>query len=180
MGEKATVHLTAPIGNLLALEEINEGDGAVVVPVENGDGTSGSLRHSGQIGILAGSVLHHHLTNTGPGAPRGDHSLGVTVFVLLNKGLSSADNLLGGAVIGFHVQHLRLGIDLLKVEQGLGIRCSKAIDALVLISHHEQIPTVLSQVGDDGVLDFRGVLGLIHTKISVSCLELAEDWRTEL
>ena len=30
------------------------------------------------------------------------------------------------------------------------------------------------------MLDFRGVLGLIHTKISVSCLELAEDWRTEL
>ena len=180
MGEKATVYLTAPIGNLLALEEINEGDGAVVVPVENGDGTSGSLRHSGQIGILAGSVLHHHLTNTGPGAPRGDHSLRVTVFVLLNKGLSSADDLLGGAVIDFHVQHLCLGIDLLEVEQGLGIGCSEAIDALVLISHHEQIPAGLSQEGDDGVLDFRGVLGLVYAKVSVSCLKLAEDWRTEL
>ena len=65
------------------------------------------------------------------------------------------------------------------MEQSLGIGGPESVDALVLIPNHKEVLTMLSQQGYDTVLDFRGVLGLVHTEVAISLLKVAQNWRTQ-
>ena len=67
---------------------------------------------------------------------------------------------------------------LLKVEESLWVCGAKAIDALVLISNQKQVSAVMGQQGDDAVLDFGGILCLIHAEVVIPMLKVAQHRRT--
>ena len=167
VGEKDALHLAAAVWDTGALQQVHQRQGAVVVPVEHSGLGLAVLRHLAEIAVLLLPVIDRNLPELRPAPTGGPHVLGVAVFVLLDKPVRRRHNLLCGAVILLHIQHLGVGIDPVKLGESLGIGRTEAVDTLVLVSHHEQIPALASQQADDGVLDFRGVLGLIHAVIPV-------------
>ena len=92
--------------------------------------------------------------------------LGPALLVFLNEPVRSLHNLTGGPVIALQIQHTS-AVGPFKIQQGLGIGSPEAIDTLILIAHHEEVPALPGQQLNDGVLNFGRILGLVHTDITI-------------
>ena len=115
-----------------------------------------------------------------PGGTGGTDGLGMAIRVFLNKPVSQPKNLRRGAVIFLHQQHTGAGIGLLKLHQGGGIRGPEAVNALILVPHHKEVPGLLSQKVNDGVLDPGGVLRFVHADIGKRILKMGQPVRVQL
>ena len=175
VGEKAAVHLAAAVGGTGALQQVHEGEGAVIVPIEHSRLLVAGLGHLGQILILPLPVVYLHLSEGGAVAPGGVHGLGAALGVEPDEAVGCCHDLAGGAVVLFQQQHPGAGIGVLKGVEGLGAGRPEAVNALVLVSHHEELDLLPRQQADDGVLDLGGVLGLVHAQIGVSPPPLLEN-----
>lgn len=65
--------------------------------------------------------------------------LGPAVLIALDEGVRRLDNGRPGTVILLHVQHLGVGIDGVELREGLGPGGPEAVDALILVPHHEEV-----------------------------------------
>ena len=171
VGEKGTVHLAAGVGNALALQQVDEGQGAVVVPVEYRRGHCAVPGHLAQVAVLGPAVQHRDLPHGGAVLPHRLHVLGVAGGVFLNKLVCRRHDLGGGAVVLLQIEDLGAGVVLLKASEGLGVGGPEAVDTLVLVAHQKQVSRPGGQQADDAVLDFGGVLGLVHAEILVLVLD---------
>ena len=102
---------------------------------------------------------------------------GAAVFILLNKFLSSGHNRASGAVVLLQIENLCPGVDGFKLGEGLGVGGPKTVDALVLVAHQKEVAVLSRQQSENGVLDFGGVLGLVHTEVGVAAAELLQKLR---
>ena len=57
MGKETAVHLAAAVGDALALQQVDERQGTVVVPVEDRSLLFAVLGHLGQVAVLGAAVL---------------------------------------------------------------------------------------------------------------------------
>ena len=126
------------------------------------------------MGLLP-EVVEIHVAHRLPLGTAGPHVLGVAAAVALDEGVRLLHDGPGGAVVGLHQQHLPLRVDLPELHQRLGPGRPEAVDALILVPHHEQVAAPGSQQAEDGVLDFGGILGLVHTEVGVFALEVGQD-----
>ena len=97
--------------------------------------------------------------------------------VLLDEAVRGLHDLGAGAEILLHQQHPGPGMLLLEGEQGLGVGRPEAVDALILVPHHEQVVPAPGQPTDDCMLDSGGVLGLVHTDIRKPSPEIFQGLR---
>ena len=100
--------------------------------------------------------------------------------VLLDEAVSGADDAGIRTEILFHQEDPGTGMMLLKLEKRIGIGRTEAVDALILVADHEEVFGPGREEGDDGVLDLRGVLGLIDTDVRVLLLEMLAQPREAL
>ena len=91
VGEKAAIHLTAPIRQSLPFQPVNKGQGAVVVPIQHRRIRRQFRRQLQQRRILAVPVGHGDSLENGPAVPDRRHILFPAAFVLGNKPVGYPD-----------------------------------------------------------------------------------------
>ena len=89
------------------------------------------------------------------------------LLVAPDEAVRRGDDLLRRAVVVLHQQHPPAGIVLLKTGELFGAGRAEAVDALVLVTDHEEISVGACQLLYDPVLDERGVLRLVNADESV-------------
>ena len=72
----------------------------------------------------------------------------------------------GGTVILLQSDHVGAGEILLKLQNIADVRTPPAVDALVIVAHHAQVPMLLGKQTHDMVLGHVGVLILVHQNIA--------------
>ena len=102
---------------------------------------------------------------------------GAAVFVLLDEFLGSGHNGESGAVVLLQIEYLCTGIDGFKLGESLRVGGPKTVDALVLVAHQKEVAVLSRQQSENRVLDFGGVLGLVHTEVGVAAAELLQKLR---
>ena len=177
MGEEAALHLAAAIPDALAVQKVQNRQSAVVVPIEDSGLPITVGGQPGQVLVLIRPVIGPQFTNGRTLPVGGGHIFVPAVAVLLDELPGRRHNVGGGAVVLLHEQDSCPGIDPFKRHKGGGIGRPEAVDALVLISHHEEVGPFPCQQSDDAVLDLGGILGLVHTEIGVSPLEVFQNFR---
>ena len=175
VGEKQALHLAAAIGDPLPVHPVNKRKCAVIVPIEHGSLCGTVLRQFAKVAVLRLAIIEGDLPEIWTTAPGGLHVLGPAAAVFLNEFIRRSNDLLGGTVVLLHIENFCLRINGVKLGQRLRIGGPEAIDALVLIAHHEEIPALSGQQANDRMLDLGGVLGFIHAKIPVSGLDGSKD-----
>ena len=103
--------------------------------------------------------------------------LWLAVFVFLNEAVRRLHDAGVGTVVPLQIQNLRAGIEPVKAGEGLGKGRPEAVDALVLVAHHEDVLALGGEKMHDPVLDFGSILGLVHTEILIPLLDLPEERR---
>ena len=174
-GEEEALPLAAGAGDAPLVQQGQKGQGAVVVAVEDGGGLRAVLRHLQEVVVLAVVVLQGDPTDGAALLVLRAHPLGAAVLVAADESVRPLHNGPGGAVVGLQLQYPCAGKDLLKLQQGLGPRGPEAVDALVLVPHHEE--ALRGQQAEDGVLNLGGVLGLVHADIGPPAAEVGQDVR---
>ena len=133
------------------------------------------LRQFAKVAVLRLAVIKGDLPNNRTTALGGLHMLGAAAAVFLNEFVRCSNDLLGGTVILLHIENFCVGINGVKPSQRLRIGGPETIDALVLISHHEEIPALSGQQANDRMLDLGGILSLVHAKIPIAGLDGSKD-----
>ena len=176
-GEKEALPLAAGVGHPLPLQQVDEGQGAVIVSVQHRRLLLAVLRHLQQIVVLPVVVRQRHLSDRRALGVVRAHMLGAAALIALDEGIRRLHDGLGGAVVGLHHQHLGPRPHPLKLQQGLGPRRPEAVDALILVPHHEDIAGFGGQQAQNGVLDLGSVLCLVHADIGPAVLEVGQNIR---
>ena len=101
----------------------------------------------------------------------------MSVFILLDQSIRRPDDLLPAAVIGLHEKDPCSRVSVLKGDKCLRVSCPEAVDTLVFISHHKQIPALRRQQVDHIMLYFRSILRFIHTEIPILLPEMCKYLR---
>ena len=135
VGEEGPLHLPAPAAGALAVQQIQQGQGAVVVAVEHRRLPVTVLGPLGQLGILLDPVSHPDGLDGRAGAPGGHHVLVPPVLVLADEPVRCGHDGGGGPVVLLQKEDPAPGVLLLKPQQGSGVRRPEAVDALVLVPH---------------------------------------------
>ena len=174
-GEKGALHLAAAVWSPGPLQQVDERQGAVVVPVEHSGLPVTVLGQLGQPAVLTLPVIDGDLLRRGPAPPDGPHVLGQAVGVFLDEPVRRRHDFPGGAVVLLQAQDPGPGPVLRKADQGGGIGGPEAVDALILVPHQKEVPALFRQQADDPVLDLGGILGLVHTEIPVAPLKFLQD-----
>ena len=138
------------------------------------------LRHLQEIAVLGLPVRERDFPDLALLRSGGLHVLFMTQGVLLNEAISGADDAGIRTEILFHQEDPGTGMMLLKLEKRIGIGRTEAVDALIFVADHEEVFGPGREEGDDGVLDLRGVLGLIDTDVRVLLLEMLAQPRKAL
>ena len=135
VGEEGPLHLPAPAAGALAVQQIQQGQGAVVVAVEHRRLPVTVLGPLGQLGILLDPVGHPDGLDGRAGAPGGHHVFVPPVLVLADEPIRCGHDGGGGPVVLLQKEDPAPGVLLLKSQQGSGVRRPEAVDALVLVPH---------------------------------------------
>ena len=89
------------------------------------------------------------------------------LLALFDEAVRQANDGAAAPVIRLDVQNLRLRIGLFEVVQFLRAGRAEAVDRLVLVADHEEVPGVPDQEADQAVLDQRRVLRLVDADVAV-------------
>ncbi len=107
----------------------------------------------------------------------GADGLGIPFPVSRDKRARQMQNLRRGAVVVLQQQRLRARPDRRKAQQRLRIGRAEAVDALILVADHEEVPAFLRQQLDNRVLHAGRVLRLVDAEIGVARLKLRQNFR---
>ena len=135
-----------------------------------------SLRHFHQIGILCFSGSNRNFLHILLSLLGRTHMFFMSQSIFLDEPVCCQNNISIGTEIFFHQQYFRTGMLLLKFQQSLRIGGAETIDTLILVSHHKKIFGFRRQQCDDRMLDFRCILGFIHTNVWIFLLKIREQF----
>ena len=96
---------------------------------------------------------------------------------MLNDRVGGVQNVLGGAVILLQPDHTGVRIALVKTQDIFDVRPPEAVNGLVVVAHHAEIPPPARQQGDQQVLQVACVLILVHQHIVKLVLIVLQDLR---
>ena len=179
MGKEGVIHLTAPVGHSLPVQQVDQRQSAVVIPVKDRCLLPAANSCVQQPLVLDFPVRRQDQMHVCAGLPGGADGFGMAVGILLNEPVRQPEDLRRGAVIFLHQQNPCAGISLLELHQGVRIGGPETVNALVLVAYHEKISSFPGQKMDDGVLDPGGVLGFVHADIRKRILKMGQDIRTD-
>ena len=171
VGKEAPLDLAAAAADALPVQQVQNGQGAVVVPGQDCRLPVAGGGQAGEKGILLHPVRHPDGLDDRAVVPDGHHVLVPPVLVLADEGIRRLNDPGGGTVISLQKQDLGPRIVLLKVEQGRRLRRPEAVDALVLVAHEKEVLPLPRQQAQDRVLDPGGVLGLVHAEVAIAVLK---------
>ena len=97
--------------------------------------------------------------------------------VFHDKTVCGVDNLRGGAIVLFDQKQSGPRMIAGKGHQRLRKSGAERVDALVLVPDHEKVFLPGGEQADDLMLDFGGVLCLIHTEITILLLKAVQNIR---
>ena len=159
-----------------ALQRVDQRKGAIVVAVQNGKRRALLPSQRQQIPVLRlprGCVRKMHPAALRPCCADG---LGIALPVSLNKHACQPQNFRRRAVIVLQQQRLRARPDRRKAQQRLRIGRAEAIDALVLVADHEEIPGLLRQQFNDRMLHAGCILRFVHAEIGIVFLKFCQNF----
>ena len=178
--EEANVGVPHLIWHAVSFEEVDQWKRALVVTVKNRDRSRAVLRHLQEIAVLGLPARKRNLADLALLRSGRLHVLFVAQGIFLDEAVGSMNDAGIRAEVLFHQEDPGTGMMLLELEKRVGIGRPEAVDALILVADHEEIFRTRREEGDDGVLDLRGVLGLIDTDVWVLLLEMLEEPREAL
>ena len=100
--EKIAIHLAAAVRDALPLQKIHQGQGAVIVPIQDSCLLPAILCHLQQIAVLIFPLTQRDLPYCFSITPVSGHVLGAAVGILLDEPIRHRDDLGCGAVIALH------------------------------------------------------------------------------
>ena len=171
VGKEAPLDLAAAAADALPVQQVQDGQSAVVVPGQDCRLPVAGGGQAGEKGILLHPVRHPDGLDDRAVVPDGHHVLVPPVLVLADEGIRRLNDPGGGAVISLQEQDLGPRIVLLKMEQRRRLRRPEAVDALVLVAHEKEVLPLPRQQAQDRVLDPGGVLGLVHAEVAIAVLK---------
>ena len=180
VGEKGIVHLLAGIADALPFQSVNQRKGGVVVSVEHRCRGIGISRRFREVGYLGFPVFRVNNLNGLAARAGGTDGFIMAVTVLLDEAIGGIQDFRRGTVVFFNQEYLCPGIIPFKMHQGIGVGGAETINALVFIAHHKEIAALAHEQPDKGMLDFRGILGLVHAEIAVLILKGSQHLRVLL
>ena len=165
--EECHVVALDPVGNALAVEEIDDRQGAFIIPVKDG-----RIRRFSRCNVAdhfrhGPPALEGKLHDVAALLPVRIHRLWVPLLALLDEAVRQAYDGAPAPVIRLDVQDLGLGIGLPKAVEFLRAGCAEAVDRLVLVANHEEVSGISDQKTDQAVLDQRRVLRLVNADVFV-------------
>ena len=86
--------------------------------------------------------------------------------VVVNDEVGKFQNIFGGAVVAFQLEHVRALEILFEMQDILNLRTTPPVDGLVVVADHEQIPVHGRKQFDNLVLYLVGVLELVYEDIA--------------
>ena len=178
--KEGVVHLPAPVNGTLPLQQVDQRQRTVVIPVKDSSLSAAANSYIQQPLVLNCPVCRQDQMHVRAGFPGGTDGFGVAVGISLNEPIRQPEDLRRGAVVFLHQQYPGAGIGLLKLHQGVRIGGAEAVNALVLVPYHEKVPGFPGQKMDDGVLDPGGILGFIHADVRKCVLKIGQDIRMDL
>ena len=101
----------------------------------------------------------------------------VAKHVFRDKAVCLINNFFLRTEIVLHPKHFCTGVILRECQQCFGIRCTEAVNTLVLISDHKKLIPFSGNQTDNFMLYSGGVLCLIHQYIRVPVLEVLQRFR---
>ena len=101
----------------------------------------------------------------------------ITLLVVPDQAVGGGDDPLAGTEILLHQKHPGPRMIGGEIQKCFGIRRPKAVNTLILISHHEKISLFPGKERDDRMLNLRGVLRLINTDIRIGFLKKRKHLR---
>ena len=177
VGKERVVKAAAAVRKPGALQRVDERKGAVVVSVQDGKRRAPLPCQRQQVSVLrlpGGCVRKAHPAALRPCRADG---FGVTIPVPLDECARQPQNFRRGAVIVLQQQRLCTRPDRRKAQQRLRIGRAEAIDALILVADHEEVPGFLCQQLNDRVLHAGRVLRFVDAEIGVARLKLRQNFR---
>ena len=110
----------------------------------------------------------------------GSQHLGLAHHVVGDDGVGRVQDRLRGAVVLLQQHDRGIREGLLELEDVADVRPSEAVDALVGVSHHEDVAVILAQQQDQLVLGAVDVLVLVHEDVGEAALVLGQHVRVAL
>ena len=101
----------------------------------------------------------------------------LTASVVTDHRVGRIQDVLGGSVVLFQLNHLCIGIYLLVVQNITDIGTAEFVDGLVIITYHTQIAITVRQQTDQFELRCIGILVLIHHDIFETFLIIIKYFR---
>ena len=168
------------IGNVvfdaLLLHETGLGIGAVqyhLIPVR----TSAALGLTDDRFRLILRALIFPETHRLPALLRGPETFFLPSRIVADDGIGRVQYALSGAIVLLQLDHPRAGIVFLEGQDVLQICAAEGIDALVIVSHHADVPVAVCQLVHQLELNVVGVLVLIHQNITEALLIVLQHLR---
>ena len=160
-----------PVGNAVAFQRKFHGVGLGVGAVQDGKVPEILIRLLGQnlpghiVGFrtFVGGLVNRHRVS---GAVVRPQLLPFPSHIVGNYGVGGIENGLGGAVVLLQANHSGSGVLLLKAENVLDGSSPEAVDTLVIVTHHANVPVAPGQQGCEQVLGMVGILVLVHQYIA--------------
>ena len=101
----------------------------------------------------------------------------VTQPVVVDELIRDRNDLFPRAEILLHEQYFGISVFFVKIEKRLRVCRPEAVNALVLVADHEQVPAAFRKDRDHGMLDPRRVLCLVDADIPEAVLKCLPDLR---
>ena len=175
MSKKGQLRISHPIGDPLSLQQVDQRQRTFMLPVENCCLRGTSFCHLCQIDILRFSGSYRYLFDLLHAFSGCTHMLFMAQGVFLYKMICRRHDICIRPEIFLHQQYFRASMPLFKFQKCLRVSRPESIDALILITHHEQIICACCQQCNDRVLDLGGILCFIHTDVGIQLLKILQQ-----
>ena len=174
------------IGDGVALQSVFQCVGLGVHPVEDGgipevpspvDPHEDVPGHEVCLVSLVKIGLYRHHVAAAVVRPEG---LALPALVVLDDGVGGIQNVLGGAVILLQPNDPGVLVLLFKVQDIFDVGTPEAVDGLVIVTHHAEVPVSPGQQAGEEILQVVGVLILVHQHIPELFLVVVQHLRLRL
>ena len=137
--------------------------GNIVVAIRNEDVANDELR-------LFSVILRFEEAERRASLAVREEALFLAINVIRDHGRGARKNRLSRPIVLFELDHLRVGVVLLEIENIPKVRTAPGIDRLIGITYDTEIPMTRGQLTHDSVLDAVGVLVFVDKDVGILVL----------